>query len=466
LSYQFFSKIPPKDMNMHLSTAVRYCSTALALVATAASVSAQKLSATERKIISAVAAQNDANTGFLEQLVNVNSGTMNLGGVHQIADMIAPRFRALGFQVRWVPMDDVHRAGHLIAEHPASGGKRMLLIGHLDTVFEKDSPFQKWERKGNIATGPGSNDIKGGDVVMLAALEAMQSAGVLKDASITVVMTGDEERPGEPISISRRDLVAKAKESDVALDFEGGSSLNGVDYGSTSRRSSLIWNLKATGTTGHSSAIFSPTIGYGAVYEMTRCIDAFRQQLPEKGLTFNVAFAVGGTTATVDASQTAGQFAGKSNVIAPIAYASGDIRTISDEQTKRVEAKMTKIVSEHLAKTDATIEFQDGYPAMAPTPGNRALLSLLNTINSDGGLPHMQELDPLQRGAGDISFIAQYDDSLAGMGAIGGNGHREGEFIDLSHQSTQIERAALLIYRLSLLNRSSLLSASAKSGQP
>jgi glutamate carboxypeptidase len=436
----------------------RYCIPALLLAVTVASSHAQGLSATERKIASFADSQNDANTTFLEHLVNVNSGTMNTAGVHQIADMLAPRFRALGFTVRWVPMDEVHRAGHLIAEHPAQGGKRLLLIGHLDTVFEKDSPFQTWQRKGNIATGPGSTDIKGGDMVMLGALEAMQSAGVLQKASITVILTGDEERPGEPISIARRDLIELAKGTDVALDFEGGSTIQGVDYGSTSRRSSLMWNLKATGKTGHSSAIFNSSIGDGAVYEISRCIDAFRQQLPEKDLTFNVAFVVGGSTATLDSSQTSGLFTGKSNVIPPIAYASGDIRTISDEQTKRVEAKMTQIVAEHLPKTDASIEFEDGYPAMPATPGNRALLGLLNQVNSDANLPHMLELDPLMRGAGDISFIAKYDDSLAGLGAIGGNGHRAGEFIDLDHQATQVKRAALLMYRLSLVSRTAPLT--------
>jgi glutamate carboxypeptidase len=444
---------------MQFSTTLRYCSLALIFAGAKMSISAQSLSPVEQKIVSAVGVHNDADVSFLEQLVNVNSGTMNSSGVHQIADMLAPRFRALGFQVRWVPMDEVHRAGHLIAEHPASNGKRMLLIGHLDTVFEKDSPFQKWSRKGDIATGPGSNDIKGGDIVMLTALEAMQSAGVLKDASITVVLTGDEERPGEPISVARRDLFEAAKKSDVALDFESGSSRDGVDYGSTSRRSSLMWNLKATGKTGHSSGIFSAPVGYGAIYEVARSIDVFRQQLPEKGLTFNVGYVVGGTTAGLDASQTAGQFTGKSNVIAPIAYASGDIRTVSDEQTKRVEAKMIQIVSEHLAQTDASIEFKEGYPAMAPTPGNRALLDILNKINHDAALPHMDELDPLQRGAGDVSFIAKYNDSIAGLGAMGGNGHREGEFIDLSRQTAQVKRAALLMYRLSQTNRTSSLVA-------
>jgi glutamate carboxypeptidase len=432
---------------------------ALVLTVAVAHGRAQHLSPVEQKMESTIDAQNDGFTTFLEQLVNVNSGTLNSEGVHKIADMLAPRFRDLGFTVRWVPMDEAHRAGHLIADHPAPSGKRMLLIGHLDTVFEPTSSFQKWERKGDTAVGPGSSDMKGGDLVLLAALQAMQSAGVLESASITVVLTGDEERPGNPLSIARRDLVEAAKNADVALDFEGGSSRNGVDYGSTSRRSSLIWNLKATGATAHSAGIFTPSVGYGAIYEIARCIDAFRTQLPESGLTFNVAYIVGGTTATLDPEQTSGQFTGKSNVVAPIAYASGDIRTVSDEQTARVESKMQQIVTQHLLKTDALLEFKEGYPAMAPTPGNRALLDLLNHVNADAGFSHMEELDASQRGAGDISFIAKYDDSLAGMGAFGGNGHREGEFIDLSRQPEQAKRAALLMYRLSKLERSAPLSA-------
>ena len=430
---------------------------AIAILSIAAFVQAQKLSSVETKMITAIHDQNAGYTSFLEQLVNVNSGTLNSPGVRQVADMLIPRFRDLGFTVRWVPMDATHRAGHLIAEHPAPTGKRILLIGHLDTVFEPSSPFQKWERKGDVATGPGTSDMKGGDLILLAALQAMRSAGVLQSASITVVLTGDEERPGEPLSIARRDLIEAAQNADVALDFEGGVTKNGVDYGSTSRRSSLIWYLKTTGVTAHSSGIFSPGVGYGAVYELARCIDDFRQQLPEKGLTYNVAYLVGGTTATLDASQTAGEFTGKTNVVPPIAYASGDIRTVSDEQTKSVEGKMKAIVAQHLAKTDATIEFHDAYPAMPATEGNRGLLGLLNQVNMDAKLPHMEELDASQRGAGDISFIAKYVDSLAGMGSIGGNGHREGEFVNLDHQSIQAERAALLVFRLSKMNRATPL---------
>ena len=445
---------------MHTRAILRFSTVFVLAVVMIAGAAAQSLTPVEQKIVSSAKEQNRGFTPFLEQLVNINSGTMNSAGVRQVADVLAPHFRELGFKVRWVPMDETHRAGHLIAEHPAPNGKRLLLIGHLDTVFEPDSPFQKWELKGDTAVGPGSSDMKGGDLVLLAGLQAMQAAGVLQSASVTVVLTGDEERPGEPVSIARRDLIELAKQSDVALDFESGVIKNGVDYGSTSRRSSLIWNLKTTGVTAHSAGIFGPHVGYGAIYELVRCIDAFRQQLPEKNLTFNVAYVVGGTSAALDAGKTSGQFTGKANVIAPIAYASGDIRTISDEQTARVEEKMKSIVLEHLAKTEATIDFQEGYPAMPPTAGNRALLAILNSVNADAGLPAMQELDASQRGAGDISFVAKYVDSLAGMGAIGGNGHREGEFIDLTHQAVQTERAALLMYRLSKTDRSKTLNGS------
>jgi glutamate carboxypeptidase len=451
-----------KDFTMSSLKTLRNAMLLFSAVFVVVSSPAQSLSPVEQTMDAAVDSGNAQSVELLEKLVNVNSGTLNTAGVRHIYDMLAPEFRELGFTVRWVPMDEVHRAGHLIAEHPAPTGKRVLLIGHLDSVFEKSSPFQTWERKGDIAVGPGSSDMKGGDVILLSALQAMRAAGVLKAASITVVLTGDEERPGEPVAIARRDLVQVAQQSDVALDFEGGSLRNGIEYGSTSRRSSLIWNLKATGLTAHSAGIFGPSVGYGAVYEISRCIDQFRQQLPEKDLTFNVAFIVGGTTATLDETQTAGQFTGKSNVIPPIAYASGDIRTISEEQTTRVEEKMKQIVSQHLPKTDATIEFQEGYPPMPPTAGNRGLLGLLNQINAQAGFPPMQELDASERGAGDISFIAKYCDSLAGMGAIGGNGHREGEFIDLSHQQVQTKRAALLIYRLSQMDRSAVIAASSQ----
>ena len=301
---------------------------------------AQPLSPQEKAIVAYVDANGQASNSLLQELVDINSGTHNLQGVRRVGDVVGGSLRDLGFNVKWIPMDIVQRAGVLVAEHPCrqpgTYGKRMLLIGHLDTVFETSSPFQAYAVNGSTGTGPGVNDMKGGLVDMIFALRALQSAGVLQQIEITVVLSGDEEAHGEPATISRRDMIAAAGHSDVALEFEGTPRINGVFYGSVSRRSSITWHIKATGETGHSSGIFSPEMGYGANYEVARILDAFRMQLPEPYLTYNVGLMLGGTNVSVD-DNGSGTANGKDNVVAPVAYASGDIRTISNEQTERVE---------------------------------------------------------------------------------------------------------------------------------
>ena len=417
---------------------------------------AQPLSSAEKTMVAYIDANEQASNQMLEQLVNINSGTHNLEGVRAVGKIMMEQLGALGFQVRWVPMDEVHRAGTLVAEHPCpqpgACGKRMLLIGHMDTVFEKDSPFQMYTVQGHIGTGPGVNDMKGGLIDMLFALRAMQAANVLKQAEITIVLSGDEEAHGEPATISRRDMIAAARHSDVALEFEGTPRENGIFYGSVSRRSSISWQIRTTGETGHSAGIFGSGKGYGAIYELTRILDAFRTQLPEPYLTFNVGMIVGGTSIAVDEAGS-GTVKGKGNVIPPTAYASGDIRTISNEQSERVKKKMEVIVGQHLPKTGATITFSEGYPAMAPTAQSRALLGILNQANASLGFGAMPELDPMKRGAGDIAFVADILPGVAGIGATGEGAHAPGETIDLTAQPINTKRDAVLMYRLSKIDQ-------------
>ncbi|WP_296600177.1 M20/M25/M40 family metallo-hydrolase [Phenylobacterium sp.] len=429
---------------------VRVLLAAAAAVAVATPVLAAPKDATERRMVAAVEADSARNIKLLEDLVRVNSGTMNLAGVERVGQMLRPEFEQLGFQVTWIPMAKVGRAGHLVATHKGSGkGKRILLIGHLDTVFEPDSPFQGWKRDGDIVEGPGVGDMKGGDVVIVAALRAMQAAGTLKNADITVVLTGDEEKPGEPLAAARADLIAAGKAADVALDFEGLSRRNGQDVGSIARRSSTSWTIRASAKSGHSSGVCKPSVGCGAIYELARIVDEFRRELPEPNLTYNVGMILGGSQAELNAGDTGGQASGKPNVIAATAIARGDIRTLSNEQEARVRAKMQSIVGRHLDKTDAQIEFSDdGYPPMAPSEGNKALLAKLNEVNADLGLPQMPAGDPADRGAGDISFVA-FVDGLVGMGMAGEGSHAPGETADLKSLDRQAKRTAVLVTRLS-----------------
>jgi glutamate carboxypeptidase len=417
------------------------------LIATAAPAA---LSGPERKMIATVEAEKERSIALLEKLVNINSGTMNPAGVEKVYQAVRPELEELGFTVRWVPMGEVNRAGHLVAEHKgAAGTKRLLLIGHLDTVFEPSSPFQTFKRKGDIAEGPGVGDCKGGDVVMIAALRAMKAAGTLDKANIIVVLTGDEERLASPIAVSRKALIEAADRSDVALDFEGMSRSNGKEMGSVSRRSSVAWTLTTTGKPAHSSGIFRDGIGYGAIYEMARILDGFQAELRQTGLTFNVALVSGGETASLNAGETGGTSTGKKNIVAGQAVALGDIRALTDAQDAQTRAGMAAIVAKHLPGTDAKLEFREGYPAMPETPGNLAVLGALNGINKDMGLPEMAVLDPLGRGAGDISLVASRVDSLAGMGTSGKGAHVPGETIELDSLTLQAKRSALLMSRLS-----------------
>jgi glutamate carboxypeptidase len=122
---------------------------------------------------------------------------------------------------------------------------------------------------------------------------------------------------------------------------------------------------------------------------------------------------------------------------------------MSPEQIERAKAKMQAIVALPLPGAKAEIAFApDGYPPMAPTAGNRALLARLNLVNRDMGLPEMGELDPVKRGAGDISFVAADVDGLAGLGAASRGDHAPGETVDIPSIFRQAKRAAILMSRL------------------
>jgi glutamate carboxypeptidase len=428
-----------------------FSNTALAAAILTLTVPANaELSPAESKIAVTIDAEYERSVSLLEKMVNQNSGTKNFAGVKAVAEIMRGELEPLGFKTIWQDMTEAGRAGHLVAiKSGKKGTKKLLLIAHLDTVYEADSPFQKFIRNGDEAAGPGAGDDKGGMVVIVAALRAMQAAGTLKNANIEIHMTGDEEDAGDPIGVSRAPLIAAGKRADVALDFEGLFVEDGHDMGSIARRSSNSWQLTATGKTGHSSLIFNPVYGDGAIYELARIISRFRSELPEQNLTFNVGLITGGQEALLDSDGIRAAAKGKTNIIPGIAIARGDFRTLSDEQSSRVKSKMLVIVADHAPQTSAELIFDPGsYPAMAPSEGNKALLSRLNVVNRDLALPEMPALDPLKRGAGDISFVAGDVDGLVGLGPNSRGDHAPGETVNLDSIRRQAKRAAILMSRL------------------
>jgi glutamate carboxypeptidase len=417
------------------------------VAAFAATASAQTLTATERAVAAAVDSHTAEALALLQRVVNINSGTNNAAGVRQVGEIFVKEFQALGFTAR-LEVGNPNHGPHLVAEHRGPGPK-ILLIGHLDTVFEPTSPFQKFERlDDSTARGPGIIDMKGGDVIILYALRALKDAGQLDRMNVVVVMTGDEEAAGRPLSQARRALIDAAQGAAYALGFEDGPG--DPKYAVISRRSASGWRLNTTGETGHSSQIFTDVMGYGAVYEAARILDGFREALAkEQYLTFNPAMVVGGTATTVDSTGTSGTAAGKSNVIAPTMTVTGDIRAISPEQLARAQATMRGIVSRNLPKTTATISFDEGYPPMAPTDGNRRLLAQYDAASRALGLPPVAAVDPSRAGAADVAFVASIVPMLIdGIGLMGHDDHSPDETADLATLPSQTKRAALTIYRL------------------
>jgi glutamate carboxypeptidase len=420
------------------------------LLCLAAAMAMQTVSSVEGSIASAVDAGNAAALTLLEKAVNINSGTHNFPGVRAVGDVFQDELAALGFTTTWVDGTPFHRAGHLIANHPGPG-PRIILIGHLDTVFEKDSPFQTFKRiDDKTATGPGVIDMKGGDVIIVAALKALKAAGALDRMNLVVVMTGDEEEAGDPRTAARAALVQAAAGAKYALGFEDGSG--DPKFAVTARRGTSSWKLQIKAKPGHSSQIFRNDIGYGANYEIARILDGFRRRLAgEPHLTFNPSLVLGGTAVDLDEALARGTASGKTNVIAEHATAIGDLRTLSKQQLEHARSVMKSVVATtRLAQTEATITFADGYPGLPPTVGNAKLLAAYDRVSRDLGLGAVTAVSPDRAGAADVAFIADHVPSiLDGIGLMGRDDHSPQETADLSTLPSQTKRAAILLYRLS-----------------
>jgi glutamate carboxypeptidase len=414
--------------------------TASVPVAQPSAAAAQALTEVEQRIVAAVDARAEAAIALLQETVDIPSATENHAGVRRLADVYAREFEALGFETRWVDQAAVGRAGHFVAERRGTAGTRVLLIGHLDTVLEGE-PFR---RDGARAYGSGIADMKGGNLILLEAVRALHQAGALEHRSIVVVLTGDEESTGRPYEVSRAALFDAARQSDVALAFEGyvpGTAVVG-------RRGFSSWRLEVTGSQGHSSTIFGEARGSGAIFEAARILSAFHDELREPYLTYNPSVIVGGTDVEYDGTASAGTAAGKTNVVPRTAIVEGDMRFLTRDQLARAREKMRGIVAKSLPQTSATIAFEDGMPSMEPTEENRALLQLLDRVSRDLGLGPVEAHDPSQRGAGDVSFVSTLVPGLDGLGALGENEHAPGEYIELDALPMLTKRTAILIHRL------------------
>jgi glutamate carboxypeptidase len=407
----------------------------------------QKLNKDEQKLIELIDKNYQETINILEEVININSGSLNKDGVREVGRIFEREFQKIGFQTEWIELPaEVNRAGHFVATRRGTKGKKLFLIGHLDTVFEKDMPFTPFTYlNDSTATGQGANDMKGGDVLVLASLKAMHQLGLLNDRTITVYFNGDEESSGNS-DISRKDFIERAKQHDIALGYETAQGFSTV---TVARRGASGWTLKTTGRQSHSSGVFRESVGYGAIYEAARILTEFQETLSgEQYLTFNPGQFIGGSDVSLNEISGAGTALGKTNIVAREAIVTGDLRFLGEAQKEATRAKMREIVARNLNQTQAEIIFTDGIPSMAPTEGNYALAETLNKVSLDMGFGPVKPGDPGSRGAGDISYVADFMDCLDGLGASGTGAHAPGETINMNQFPDLIKRNTILLYRL------------------
>ena len=412
------------------------------------SVVADTLTPDEQRISAYIDTVFPAYLDRLVAAVNKNSGTRNLTGVRANGADRAAELDALGFEVSWIDMPaDMDRAGHLYAIRKGTGGgPNILLIGHLDTVFPVSSDFQTVTRRGDRLYGPGVADMKGGNAIIITALQALNTAGILDKATIRVFLTGDEESVGMPLSRSRSDLIRAAKDSDIALNFEGGA----LDTAVIGRRGTSRWRLHVKGATAHSSRIFTDSVGAGAIFEASRILQRFYTDLRTMpGLTYNPGVIAGGTHVSEGQTYAHQSAYGKTNVVAGTVTIHGGLRFMNAAQKEQARDRMRAITRESLPKTSAEIIFNDRYPAMEQTQNNEYLLTIFSQLNTDMGYAPVSASPAVRRGAADISFVAPHVAyAMDGLGAIGGDAHSEGEWLHIERTRFAAKRSTLFLYRL------------------
>ena len=405
----------------------------------------------EQKIAQTIDSTKQNYLTVLKQTVNINSGTMNFDGVKETGKVMQKEFDKLGFETRWIDGKAFNRAGHLYASFGVdsrSNNKKVLLIGHLDTVFASNSPFQSYKELGvNKVAGPGITDMKGGNVIILSILDALKKNGTLEKLQVKIMLMGDEEKRGAPYQVATKELVEAGKWADIAMGFEDGDG--DPKTAVISRRGATGWKLTVKGRPAHSSQIFREGYGYGAIFETARILNAFREELSkEPNLTFNPGIIVGGTDVEFDKASAAGTAFGKSNVISETTIVHGDIRALSPEQLEFAHKTMKNVVKDNLADTSAELEFYDGYPPMAPSDGNRKLLAMYDQASQDLGFGKVLPVDPRKAGAADVSFVANHVEmALDGLGLMGTGGHTVKEVADIATFTSQAKRAAILLHR-------------------
>lgn len=380
---------------------------------------------TTAALLEAARAQLPAFLDDLRALVNIDSGTYTPAGVARVADELQRRFEASGALTERVPTEEY--GPHLVARWPGSGRGRILLIGHMDTVFPNGEVGRRPFRvEGDRAYGPGVMDMKSG------LLTGLYAARLLHDAlpwQELVFLCNSDEEIGSP---SSHDLVAHlAAQSDAAFVLEPNSKPHRVTI---SRKGVAIFRLDVTGLSAHAGV--EPDKGRNAILELTHrviAVQALNGSIP--GVTLNVGVIAGGE---------------RPNIVADHAHALIDIRAPSPDAVREVEAALHRIAEAPatVTGTETRLSGAFAHQPFTQSEASKRLFAAAAEVASELGL----ELEgrPTGGGSDGNTTAAAGIPTLDGLGPAGGQAHNPGEYIEVESVPTRIALLAGLIARVGM----------------
>jgi glutamate carboxypeptidase len=299
----------------------------------------------------------------LQELVSIESGSRDIDGLNRISELIAGRLRALGGDVQFVaPGSDVRfddtpkQIGRMVlARFKGTGTRRILLLAHMDTVYERGmGAKQPFRIEGDRAYGLGIADDKQGVALILHTLAMLQAMKFQQYGTLTVLITGDEEisAPG-----SRGTLTRLGREHDVVLSAEGGGS-TGNDRIELATTGSGALLLKVTGRASHAGQ--APEQGRNALYEMAHQIMQMRDLSdPATGVKLNWTVASAGTVR---------------NIIPAAAQAMADVRVQRQTSWDGIERRVRERIAKTLIpETKVDVVLERRRPPLEPTEPSRRL---------------------------------------------------------------------------------------------
>jgi glutamate carboxypeptidase len=366
----------------------------------------------------------------LQEMVNVDCGSYTPAGVNRIADMCELRLQRHGWTVErtaHTPADGEPQLGDLIVGRlEGSAGPRVLMIGHMDTVFDEGTALERPFRiDGTRAFGPGVSDMKGGLLMGFEAVELLQRAGFDRFERIVYVCNPDEEI-GSPFSGPViREL---AGDADVALVLEGARANGDVV---SARKGITDYRIEFRGRAAHAGV--EPEKGRSAVLQAAHtaiALHGLNGRWP--GVTINVGVVHGGT---------------RTNVVPDHAVLEVDLRSPKEESMQAAAAAI-RDACERTVVPDVEVEVHEHgwHRPMEKREGGARLAALAAEV---AGELEFELHDAATGGASDANNTSAAGvPTLDGLGPVGGDDHAPGEWIDLESVVPRVALLAGLISRM------------------